>query len=196
MSRAHRLPAPVGRPGDSTPQQSKAADRSEVTAAVLATLLKWRPRAPSPVATSGTFAPNVALAFSYLINGHMIAGHAMVAWPAAYADSGVETFICGENGVVYQEDLGSNTATGRPRAECLSAHWFLTLATPGKVGGLAQLLQRGSAARRNRQQAPGFPHDSRRRIQPAGVTKAGKLYLPAVQRWVADQSAPDSGSNG
>jgi hypothetical protein len=49
-------------------------------------------------------------AFSYLINGHMIAGHAMVAWPAAYGDSGVETFICGENGVVYQKDLGPNTA--------------------------------------------------------------------------------------
>jgi hypothetical protein len=49
-------------------------------------------------------------AFSYLINGHMIAGHAMVAWPAAYGDSGVETFVCGENGVVYQKDLGSNTA--------------------------------------------------------------------------------------
>ena len=40
-------------------------------------------------------------AFSYLINGHMIAGHALVAWPAAYGDSGVETFICGENSVVY-----------------------------------------------------------------------------------------------
>jgi hypothetical protein len=50
-------------------------------------------------------------AFSYLINGHMIAGHAMVAWPAAYGDSGVETFICGENAVVYQKDLGPNTAT-------------------------------------------------------------------------------------
>jgi hypothetical protein len=49
-------------------------------------------------------------AFSYLINGHMIAGHAMVAWPAAYGDSGVETFFCGENGVVYQKDLGPNTA--------------------------------------------------------------------------------------
>ena len=49
-------------------------------------------------------------AFSYLINGHMIAGHAMVAWPAAYGDSGVETFICGENGVVFQKDLGPNTA--------------------------------------------------------------------------------------
>ena len=49
-------------------------------------------------------------AFSYLINGHMIAGHAMVAWPAAYSDSGIETFICGENGVVFQKDLGPNTA--------------------------------------------------------------------------------------
>ena len=49
-------------------------------------------------------------AFSYLINGHMIAGHAMVAWPAAYGDSGVETFVCDENGVVYQKDLGPNTA--------------------------------------------------------------------------------------
>jgi Protein of unknown function (DUF2950) len=48
-------------------------------------------------------------AFSYLINGHMIAGHAMVAWPAAYGDSGVKTFVCGENGVVYQKDLGPNT---------------------------------------------------------------------------------------
>jgi len=49
-------------------------------------------------------------AFSYLVNGHMLAGYAMVAWPAAYGDSGVETFICGENGVVYQKDLGANTA--------------------------------------------------------------------------------------
>jgi Protein of unknown function (DUF2950) len=49
-------------------------------------------------------------AFSYLINGHMIAGHGMIAWPAAYGDSGVKTFICGENGLVYQKDLGPNTA--------------------------------------------------------------------------------------
>ena len=48
-------------------------------------------------------------AFPYLINGHMIAGHAMVAWPEKYGDTGVETFICGENGVVYQKDLGPNT---------------------------------------------------------------------------------------
>jgi hypothetical protein len=40
----------------------------------------------------------------------MIAGHALVAWPVAYGDSGVETFICGENGVAYQKNLGPNTA--------------------------------------------------------------------------------------
>ena len=59
-------------------------------------------RAQGPAAPGG--------AFSYLINGHMLAGYAMVAWPAAYGDSGVETFICGENGVVYQKNLGPNTA--------------------------------------------------------------------------------------
>jgi Protein of unknown function (DUF2950) len=48
-------------------------------------------------------------AFSYLINGHMIAGHAMIAWPEKYGDTGVETFVCGQNGVVYQKDLGPNT---------------------------------------------------------------------------------------
>ena len=48
-------------------------------------------------------------AHAYLFNGHMIAGHAMVAWPATYGDSGVETFICGENGVVYQKNMGANT---------------------------------------------------------------------------------------
>jgi hypothetical protein len=49
-------------------------------------------------------------AHSYLINGHMIAGHALVAWPAQYGESGVQTFICGENGVVYQKDLGAQSA--------------------------------------------------------------------------------------
>jgi hypothetical protein len=34
----------------------------------------------------------------------------MVAWPAVYGDSGVETFLCGQNGVVYHKNLGPNTA--------------------------------------------------------------------------------------
>ena len=56
----------------------------------------------------GPAAPGGGL--SYLISGHMLAGYAMIVWPAAYGESGVQTFICGENGVVYQKDLGPNTA--------------------------------------------------------------------------------------
>jgi len=49
-------------------------------------------------------------AHSFLVNGHMIAGHALVAWPAAYGQSGVKTFICGVDGTVFQKDLGRETA--------------------------------------------------------------------------------------
>jgi hypothetical protein len=48
----------------------------------------------------------------------VLAGLAMVAWPAAHGGSGVETFIRGENGVVCQKDLGPNTAAlGAPRSK-------------------------------------------------------------------------------
>ena len=48
--------------------------------------------------------------YDYLINGHMIAGFAMIAWPARYGDSGVMTFIVNQQGRVYQKDLGPKTA--------------------------------------------------------------------------------------
>jgi hypothetical protein len=48
--------------------------------------------------------------YSYVINGHMIAGFAMVAYPAVYGSSGVMTFIVSQQGKVYQNDLGPNTA--------------------------------------------------------------------------------------
>jgi hypothetical protein len=47
-------------------------------------------------------------AFSYLINGHMIAGFAMVAYPALYGTSGVMTFVVNNNGVIYQKNRGAN----------------------------------------------------------------------------------------
>jgi len=49
-------------------------------------------------------------AYSYVINGRMIAGFAMVAYPDHYGESGVMTFIVNHNGKVYQKDLGKNTA--------------------------------------------------------------------------------------
>jgi hypothetical protein len=49
--------------------------------------------------------------YSYVINGRMIAGFAMVAYPAAYGDSGVMSFVVSHNGKIYEKDLGKNTAT-------------------------------------------------------------------------------------
>jgi hypothetical protein len=46
---------------------------------------------------------------SYTVNGKMTEGFAFVAFPAEYRSSGVMTFIVGEDGVVYQKDLGRKT---------------------------------------------------------------------------------------
>jgi len=48
--------------------------------------------------------------YNYVINGNMIAGFALVAWPAEYGDSGIMTFIVNQQGLVYQKDLGSKTS--------------------------------------------------------------------------------------
>jgi hypothetical protein len=48
-------------------------------------------------------------AYDYVINGNMIGGFAMVAWPAEYGNSGIMTFIVNQQGRVYQKDLGPNT---------------------------------------------------------------------------------------
>ncbi len=48
-------------------------------------------------------------AYDYMVAGHMLAGHALLAFPAAYGDSGVMTFMVGEDGVVYENDLGDGT---------------------------------------------------------------------------------------
>jgi hypothetical protein len=47
--------------------------------------------------------------YDYVINGNMIAGFALVAFPADYESSGIMTFIVNQNGKVYQKDLGPNT---------------------------------------------------------------------------------------
>lgn len=48
-------------------------------------------------------------AMSYVVKGKMIGGFALVAWPAEYAVSGVNTLIVNQNGVVYEKDLGPTT---------------------------------------------------------------------------------------
>jgi hypothetical protein len=47
--------------------------------------------------------------YDYIINGHMIAGFALVAWPAEWGNTGVMTFIVNQQGKVCQKNLGSQT---------------------------------------------------------------------------------------
>jgi len=47
---------------------------------------------------------------NYVRDGHMTGGFALVAWPAEYGSSGVMTFLVGDQGVVFQKDLGAGTA--------------------------------------------------------------------------------------
>ena len=51
---------------------------------------------------------------NYVIQGKMVGGFALVAWPAAYRVSGVQTFIVNHEGVVYEKDLGPDTAKIAP----------------------------------------------------------------------------------
>ena len=47
----------------------------------------------------------------YLVNGNMIAGFALVLWPAQWNESGVMTFIVNQQGKVFQKDLGPRTSS-------------------------------------------------------------------------------------
>ncbi|GMU71815.1 MAG: DUF2950 domain-containing protein [Burkholderiales bacterium] len=53
-------------------------------------------------------------AYDYIVNGKMIGGFALVAWPARYGVSGVMTFVCNHDGVVFEKDLGSRTPERAP----------------------------------------------------------------------------------
>jgi hypothetical protein len=48
-------------------------------------------------------------AMNYLVNGRLIGGFAVVAYPAEYGNSGIMTFMTNHDGIVYQRDLGDDT---------------------------------------------------------------------------------------
>jgi len=57
--------------------------------------------AQGPHATGGPF--------DYLVNGRLLLGFGLVAYPARYGSTGVKTFIVNQEGVVYEKDLGEKT---------------------------------------------------------------------------------------
>src|SRR5260370_449299 len=46
----------------------------------------------------------------YMTNGKLSGGFAVMAYPATYGDSGIMSCIVGTDGVVYEKDVGENTA--------------------------------------------------------------------------------------
>jgi hypothetical protein len=47
---------------------------------------------------------------SYIVNGRMTGGFAILATPVDYAETGIVTFMTSSDGVVYERDLGPDTA--------------------------------------------------------------------------------------
>ena len=47
----------------------------------------------------------------YVVDGKMTGGFAYVAYPARYGDTGIQTFIINQDGVVYEKNLGKDTVT-------------------------------------------------------------------------------------
>lgn len=56
----------------------------------------------------GAYAPGGK--YNYIINGNMIAGYAVVAYPDKWGSSGVMTFVVNQQGRVYEKNLGPKTA--------------------------------------------------------------------------------------
>ncbi len=61
----------------------------------------------------GKHAPDGAM--SYYANGKLIGGVALIAYPAKYRNSGVKTFVCSMSELVYEKDLGPDTAANAKR---------------------------------------------------------------------------------
>jgi hypothetical protein len=59
-----------------------------------------------PAATGG--------ARNYIVNGRMLGGFGVIAWPVRYGDTGVMTFIVNQDGVVYEKDFGKDTTKLAP----------------------------------------------------------------------------------
>ena len=64
-------------------------------------------------------------AYSYMVAGNMVAGHALVAYPAVYGDTGIMSFLVGEQGIVYEADLGEDTLSRAVAVDVFDpSEWF------------------------------------------------------------------------
>jgi len=66
----------------------------------------------------------------YFKDGVLTEGFALVAWPADHGASGVKTFIVNQDGVVFQKDLGPETATAVEAIQSFDPDVSWTAITP------------------------------------------------------------------
>ena len=59
--------------------------------------------------SQGKDAPGGAM--SYVVNGKMVRGYGLLAWPVQYDETGVMTFMVNQLGQVFEKNLGPNTAS-------------------------------------------------------------------------------------
>lgn len=73
----------------------------------------WNPQQPgrpyhgyyfSVLTSQGADAPGGR--HSYVVNGRLVGGFGLVAWPAQYGVTGVRSFIVNQEGMIYEKDLG------------------------------------------------------------------------------------------
>jgi hypothetical protein len=95
-------PSPLG------PLIAAAADEGYSVASKTQVLAPYHGYRYRILTAQGPHAPGSAR--SYIDNGHMTGGFALVAYPAEYGNSGVMTFIVNQDGIVFQKNLGKNTA--------------------------------------------------------------------------------------
>ena len=90
------------------------ADRSPLDGRISASVLKGSRSEPyngySIRILTGQGAAAPGGAYSYLINGRLLIGFALVAYPADWGHTGVMSFMCNQSGRVFQKNLGPRTA--------------------------------------------------------------------------------------
>ncbi|WP_029075053.1 DUF2950 domain-containing protein [Kaistia adipata] len=61
-------------------------------------------------------------AYDYLVNGRMLAGFALIAYPEKWGETGIMTFLCDQRGNVWQRNLGASTGKVAPGVRTFNPH--------------------------------------------------------------------------
>jgi Protein of unknown function (DUF2950) len=71
----------------------------------------------------------------YSINGHMIGGFAVIAYPARYGVSGIMSFMVNQDEMVYEQNLGQNTTASASKMTTFNPdpNWKQVASSPTSV---------------------------------------------------------------